>query len=452
MNQTANTVMLIRPSHFGFNPETAFTNSFQQQGYQKNIAEKALSEFNAFAEALQREGIRTVIFEDIPTTNTPDAIFPNNWISFYEDGKVVLYPMESPSRRRERRSEIIESLQEIFGYRVNETIDLTSFEKKGKFLEGTGSIVFDHSNKIAYMAISSRSSREVLDQLCEQLDYRPFAFNTTDHLGKPIYHTNVMMSVGEKFVVVCLSCISGSSSGLLSSLEKSSKAIVEISGDQMAAFAGNMLELRNQTGDPFIVLSDTAMKSLTNPQKRTLEQFATLLPIAIPTIERHGGGSVRCMMAEVFLPKVVSNNEVVIRSPKTYDEFEEYFALRWKVLRAPWNQPAGSERDDQEGISNHFMAVQNGKIIGVGRFQELDAETIQVRYMAVDPEFHGKGVGKLLMKSIEVEASSKGYRKVFLQARENAVPFYLVNRYRLIEKTHLLFGSIQHFSMEKRIK
>jgi len=259
-----------------------------------------------------------------------------------------------------------------------------------------------------------------------------------------------MMSIGREFAIVCPSVITDKNSRmqLMNTLEKSNRTLVDISGDQMAAFAGNMLQVEGRNKHPYLLMSDTAVRSLENHQRKSLEKFATLLPASIPTIEKHGGGSVRCMVAEVFLEKNNSQKPTII-SPTTTKEFEEYFALRWKILRAPWNQPAGSERDDQENMSRHFMAVLNKKVVAVGRYQEIRSDTVQIRFMAVDQDHHGKGYGTDLIQSIEAEALSKGYHHVFLQARENAVPFYLANGYKIIEKTFLLYNSIQHFSMEK---
>lgn len=452
MSQTTDTLLLIRPSNFGFNTETAASNSFQNNPSNVPVRELAIAEFNEVAGLLQQESVAAIVFDDIPKDKTPDAIFPNNWVSFHENGKVVLYPMEAPNRRREKRKDILEILKSENGYAINEVIDLSEFENTSQFLEGTGSIVFDHINKIAYVALSSRSHLAPLKKITEQLGYRYFTFHANDYSGKPVYHTNVVMSVGTSYVVINASSIENLTerNSLLQELD--SRQIIEITNEQMANFAGNMLEVTNTKGDPFILISTTALKSLTSKQVRALESCASLLPCSIPTIEKVGGGSIRCMVAEVFLPKSKNQFQVRIVEPKSNDDFERYFGLRWSVLRKPWNQPEGSEKDDQEDTSIHRMAFsENGKIAGVARLQYNSKDEAQVRFMAVAEEFQGKGVGKKLISSLEEVALKAGRKRIFLQARENAVPFYKSLGYTIVEKTFLLYGDIQHFSMEKVI-
>lgn len=449
MKQTADTLLMVRPARFGFNPETAGTNSFQQQE-SVSTQEQAKEEFSAFADALERENIGTIIFDDLAKLNCPDAVFPNNWISTHPDGTMIIYPMHSPSRRREKRQDIIEELNDRF--RVKSVADLSSFESQGQFLEGTGSLVFDHLHKKVYMSESMRSHPKVLEKVAELLHYQPVVFKTSGPDQVPVYHTNVVMAVGTHSVIICSAWISDPQQreALMQHFEKTSRDIIEITAGQAMAFAGNMLEVRNRNGNPFTVMSSTAFRSLNKNQIKAIEKHSTPLTVSIPLIEKHGGGSARCMLAEIFLPEKTSKPVVNIREPLSRDEFESYFALRWKVLRQPWNQPPGTERDDQEQTSKHFMAVTgNGKIVGTGRIQFNSESVAQVRYMAVDPEFHGCGIGRKLMESMEEYSLLSGRTKIFLQARENAVPFYLSMGYTVTEKTFLLFGVIQHFAMEK---
>ncbi len=452
LSQTASTLLLVRPSCFGFNSETADSNSFQNDTSAINTQLLAEKEFASVVKLLNRESVTAIVIDDEATKKTPDAIFPNNWVSFHENGKVIIYPMEAASRRRERRQDIIEKVCEHAGVRPSVT-DLTAFEKKGHYLEGTGSVVFDHLNRKAYMALSSRSHRDPLEALSEELQYTTHIFETRDYTGKPVYHTNVMMSIGNRFAVVCDAVIpdKGSRFELLAVLERTGRQLVTIDGNQMNAFAGNVLEIKNEKGDPFILLSQQALGAFTSLQKKTLENFASLLPVSIPTIEHTGGGSVRCMVAEVFLRKG-KEEKVQIKSPVTSAEFEACYHLRWSVLRAPWNQPTGSERDDQESISQHFMAVlPSGKIIATARLQDKQPGIAQLRYMAVDPGYHNRGIGKQMLDYIEKAAFQSGYSTIFLQARENAVPFYRTRNYSLIEKTFLLYDEIQHYSMRKEL-
>lgn len=452
INQSASALMLVRPCCFGSNPETSGSNRFQEFS-KENVSLLGKYEFNAFAKRLSDENIRTIIFEDEPSLQCPDAVFPNNWISMHHDGTVVLYPMMAPSRRKERRIDLIDKLKEE-GFDVRKVIDLSGYEEKGQFLEGTGSIIFDHPRRRAYMAISHRSNPVPLEALCEQIGYHAIPFTAGGIGGVPVYHTNVMMSVGNAFAVLCRSWVLNSFElkKINEQLESDGKTVIEITPDQAAAFAGNVLEVRNMNAEPDIILSATAIKSLNRDQIRKLEAFATLVPVAVPVIEKYGGGSVRCMMAEVFLPKKNSESSVHITEPNTAADFEEYFRLRWRVLREPWHQPPGSERDEMETTSKHFMAVDGtGMIIGVGRIQFNDEHTAQVRYMAVDHAFAGMGIGKKLMTEMEKYVRSTGRYRIFLQAREQAVGFYHSLGYRMIEKSYLLFNSIQHYAMEKEL-
>ncbi|MBL0342571.1 MAG: GNAT family N-acetyltransferase [Bacteroidetes bacterium] len=337
---------------------------------------------------------------------------------------------------------------------MSEIINLSDYEKHLKFLEGTGSIVFDHLNRIAYVALSARSHIEPLQKLTELLNYQAHTFHTADYAGNPIYHTNVMMSVGNHFAVVCTSSMPNENerNALLAGLENNSKELIEITGQQMVAYAGNMLEVSNSKEEPLLLLSETAIKSLTPNHVKSLEKYGSLVPVSIPVIERIGGGSIRCMVAEIFLPESSKFTRFNILQPQSNSDFEKYYGLRWRVLREPWNQPQGSERDDLEPTSIHRMAVaENGLVAGVARLHYLNETEAQIRFMAVAPEFQGKGVGKILVYALELEAKKSGRKRVFLQAREKAVPFYLRLGYSIVEKTFLLYEQIQHFSMEKEV-
>lgn len=298
--QTTNFILLVRPANFGFNEETRSSNAFQRKLLEDagTVKQKAVAEFDGFALALRSHGVNVFVFDDPISPAKTDAVFPNNWVSFHSDGTVVLYPMLSPNRRHERRADIIESLREHF--EITNVIDLSTYEGDGCFLEGTGSIVFDHANKIAYASLSPRTDRGLFIQLCEELKYSPITFTARDQDGSAIYHTNVMMCVGERFAVVCLESITDAyeRSIISAKLGATGHEIIDIDFDQMNNFAGNLLAL----GDGLLVMSQSAFGSLTAKQKLTLEKYSELLPLAIPTIETVGGGSARCMIAEIFLP------------------------------------------------------------------------------------------------------------------------------------------------------
>lgn len=303
--QTTNNIFLVRPANFRFNEETQASNVFQKKSDDDpaTVKQKASAEFDAFAEALKSRGVNVFVFDDTTEPAKTDAVFPNNWISLHADGTVVLYPMLSANRRLERRSDIIESLEEKF--EITNIIDLTAHESGDRFLEGTGSIVFDHENKIAYASLSPRTDRGLFVQLCEELKYSPVTFTARGQDGSVIYHTNVMMCVGERFAVVCLESITDAyeRSIISDKLLSTGHEITDITFDQMSSFAGNMLALDND----LLVMSQSAFASLTGKQKLTLEKYCELLPLAIPTIETVGGGSARCMIAEIFLPLATQN-------------------------------------------------------------------------------------------------------------------------------------------------
>ena len=302
--QSTNTILLIRPYNFVFNPETADSNSFQNNSAnldKESVRQKALEEFEVFAEKLKSKGVQVFIFDDTQAPQKPDAIFPNNWITFHEDGTVILYPMFAKNRRHEKRQDIIDSLRKNFS--VNKIIDLSVYEKENKFLEGTGSMVFDHENKIGYACLSPRTDKELFIRVCEILNYKPVYFQAKDKDRMEIYHTNVMMCIGEKFAVICLDCIPDKQERdfISHSLMNTGHEVIEITNEQMNHFAGNMLAIQTSKNKSILALSQSAFDSLTANQKKEIEKYSELVPLFINTIETIGGGSARCMMAEIFL-------------------------------------------------------------------------------------------------------------------------------------------------------
>lgn len=301
--QCARHVFLVRPASFFFNTETSLTNSFQAVPPEEaDLLDKALAEFDEAVCDLRGAGIDVTVFNDTAIPPKPDAVFPNNWISLHANGMMVLYPMCAPNRRTERRQDIVQQLSDAF--RLMNTIDLSAFEREGRFLEGTGSIVFDHAHKAAFACLSARTDLGLLEQLCAQLGYKPVSFLALDAQGGAIYHTNVMMCVGLSFAVICLDAIPNAKekSAVVCSLESAGKEIIPISHGQMARFAGNMLELQTCEGKQLAVLSKSALESLNAGQRKAIARHAGLLALNIPTIETVGGGSARCMIAEIFLP------------------------------------------------------------------------------------------------------------------------------------------------------
>lgn len=305
--QTTDTVLMIEPIAFGYNAETAKNNYFQVEQTGSDIQSKALAEFNTFVGKLRERGINVITIKDTLDPHTPDSIFPNNWVSFHKDGKVVLYPMFASNRRVERRDDIIESIQEQ-GFEVVEVDDWSFSETQGHFLEGTGSMIFDHDNKIAYGSVSLRLDEKLFREFCTKYGFTPVVFHSFQTVGTerlPIYHTNVMMCVADKFVVICLDCIDDEleREKVTETIKGSGKEIIEISEEQMQQFAGNMLQVQNKEGDKFLVMSQTAYQSLSSEQVAAIEKYCEIIYSDLNTIEVNGGGSARCMLAEVFLPK-----------------------------------------------------------------------------------------------------------------------------------------------------
>jgi hypothetical protein len=299
--QTTSNLLMIKPVRFDFNAETAVNNSFQQASADQQVSEKAAAEFDRFVSVLSNAGIRVTVVEDTPEPHTPDSVFPNNWISFHTDGTIFLYPMFAVNRRLERKPHVLSAIDEKF--RVENTIDLSAYEQQQLFLEGTGSMVLDRENKIAYACLSPRTDIQVLNDWCNKAGFRPVAFTSVDSKGDPIYHTNVMMCIADRFAVICLDSIPDETEkrSVIETLQDTKKEIIEISFDQMNHFACNMLQVQNTSGEHYLVMSSQAYNSLTDEQIKRIETYNSILHSDITTIETNGGGSARCMMAEVFL-------------------------------------------------------------------------------------------------------------------------------------------------------
>jgi hypothetical protein len=297
---------MVRPAAFGSNPQTAASNAFQQSlglTLDPGTQGAVLSEFDGVAHALERAGVQVFVASDTPDPVKPDAIFPNNWVSFHHDGTVALYPLLAPNRRGERREDILEQVVREGSFRVSRTVDLTHRETEEKYLEGTGSLVLDRAHRVAYAGSSPRTDLDVLGEFAQLLDYDLMSFEAQDLAGRAIYHTNVMMAIGSGFAVICGESIADPQhrEAVLARLRATGHEIIDISWRQMGDFAGNVLELKGAKG-PLIALSSTALNSFAPAQRRVLESQATLAPVAIPLVERFGGGGVRCMLAEIHLP------------------------------------------------------------------------------------------------------------------------------------------------------
>ena len=310
MNQTTNSILMIRPVAFRMNEQTAVNNYYQKvldNLLPATVNSKAQEEFDAFVKKLKSVGINVIVVEDTVEPDTPDSIFPNNWISFHENGDVVLYPMFAENRRPERREDILDILEDN-GFVINEIMDYTTAEEDGFYLEGTGSLVLDRENGKAYCALSPRADEELFIEFCEDFEFSPIvfeAFQTIDGERKLIYHTNVMMCIGDTFAVICADCIDDKKERkmVLESLRGDDKEIILITEAQVNNFAGNMLEVLGADDRRYLVMSNSAYQSLTKKQIAQIEEHVTILSSSLDTIEACGGGSARCMMAEIFLPK-----------------------------------------------------------------------------------------------------------------------------------------------------
>jgi hypothetical protein len=299
------TVLLIRPSGFMYNSETAGSNSFQKKSADLSfriIQNTALAEFDNFMDTLKQNGIEVLVFDDTPLPVKPDAVFPNNWISFHRDGRAVIYPLYAANRRTEKRMDIVDSIRNsYYNYKL---VDLSYFEASNLYLEGTGSQVFDHSNKCTYASLSPRTHREPLLTVATLFGYEPIWFSAKDRFGLAIYHTNVMLCIGEAFVLICSESITDITERerVVKKLAETGRVIIDFDFDQMESFCCNAIELRNSDGQNITVLSKTAFDAFSPEQSQLLSAHTRLLPIPIPTIEKIGGGSARCMIAEVFRP------------------------------------------------------------------------------------------------------------------------------------------------------
>lgn len=311
MDQITDMVLMIKPVNFHYNVQTAADNFYQKASAEHRLEtqqQNALEEFRGLVKLLKSNGIRPFVVTDTPFPETPDSIFPNNWISFHQDGRVVLYPMAAPNRRLERREDILDML-EADGFEITELIDYSEHEETDSFLEGTGSMVLDRSNRIAYALRSERTDEALFKSFCEDFDYRPISFHAAqilDGSARTIYHTNVMMTLAEDYALISTAVITDSDERqrVIDAIEGSGKEIISLTPDQLKAFAGNALQLKNTDGARFLVMSTRAYQSLSPDQIQAIERFNPILHTGVSTIEQRGGGGVRCMMAEVFLPGV----------------------------------------------------------------------------------------------------------------------------------------------------
>lgn len=311
MQQTTNTIVMIRPINFRMNEQTAVNNYYQKvidNLLPETVNAKSQQEFDAYVDKLRAVGINVVVIDDTKEFDTPDSLFPNNWISFHENGNIGLYPMYAENRRLERREDVLFKLEDE-GFKINQIVDYTSAEDEGVFLEGTGSLVLDRVNRKAYCALSLRADEDLFIEFCEDFEYTPVVFTanqTVNEERKAIYHTNVMMCLAETFAVICTDTIDNKKErkNVVSNLQEDGKEVIRITEAQVNNFAGNMLQVRGKDNKLYLIMSKTAHKSLTDGQIKTIEKHCEILSSSLDTIEAYGGGSARCMMAEVFLPKV----------------------------------------------------------------------------------------------------------------------------------------------------
>lgn len=308
-SQITNTLLMVRPVDYRMNEETAVNNYFQKglELTPEEITKKAQAEFDAFVKALRKVGVKVIVVDDIKENNTPDSIFPNNWVSFHQNGNIALYPMFAENRRSERRGDILKSIEDE-GFGIENIVDYTSAEADNIFLEGTGSLILDREHEKAYCALSPRADEDLVIEFCEDFEYTPIifkAYQTVEDERKQIYHTNVMMCLAEDFAVICLACIDDKKErkAVVKSLKQDGKEIVELTEKQLEDFAGNMLQVEGAFNKKYLVMSEQARKSLTERQVKMIESHCEILSSDLTTIETLGGGSARCMIAEVFLPK-----------------------------------------------------------------------------------------------------------------------------------------------------
>jgi len=302
--QTTSHLLMIRPAHFDYNEQTAVNNSFQKNSQDSNLHQKALEEFDRFVNVLINHHIDVTIVDDTVHPYTPDSVFPNNWISFQEEATVCLYPMFAENRRAERKLPVLNRIREKF--QIRRIIDFTHYETQHLFLEGTGSMVLDREKRLTYACLSPRTDEKIVRDFCSRFNYQPVFFKATDNQSRPVYHTNVMMCVADKYVVICLDSIKNLTEReyVKTVIEGSGKELIEISFEQMNHFAGNMLQVENAKGEYFLVMSEQAYLSLTKHQIAQILPFNPILYSDINHIETNGGGSARCMIAEIFLPLI----------------------------------------------------------------------------------------------------------------------------------------------------
>lgn len=310
MRQITDTILMIRPASFRMNEETAINNYFQHaiEDADVSVNDLARKEFDSFVTLLRNHGVHVIVVEDLKENDTPDALFPNNWVSFHEDGTVVLYPMFAENRRRERRADILDTLKEK-GYTIDTVVDLSEYEEQNVFLEGTGSLILDRTFEKAYCALSPRADKDLFISFCEKMGFEPIMFIANQTVkGKrlAIYHTNVMMCIADNFAVICADSIDDNEErdAVLDSLKADGKEIIMITEEQMHSFAGNMLQVSNEKGERFLVMSETAKQALTKEQIEKITRYCPILAPKLSLIEKCGGGSARCMMAEVFNLKI----------------------------------------------------------------------------------------------------------------------------------------------------
>lgn len=306
-SQIAAAVLMIRPARFGVNAETAVTNAFQRSDMEVGDPQAlAVQEFDVLVSALRRLGVHVEVFEDTPEPWTPDAVFPGNWVSFHADGSVYLYPLLAQNRRWERRLDVIEALRVQRGYQVHQIEDLSGAELEGRYLEGTGSLVLDREHHVAYACLSPRTDIKLLREWAAKLEYEPVSFHAADNSGKPVYHTDVMLCIGDRFALLCLASIREVSDRrrIQKRLEETGHEIIPITTQQMQEFAGNALQVGTRHGGSVLAMSMRAERSLTPTQRRAIEKYTRILSSPVNTIEFCAGGSVRCMLAEIFLPRV----------------------------------------------------------------------------------------------------------------------------------------------------
>jgi hypothetical protein len=303
--QTSDAVLLVRPACFGFHADAAQSNAFANTSSDADLAERAAAEFDGLARRLGDGGVEVLILEDRPDPAKPDAVFPNNWVSFHADGTMVLYPMATAARRLERDGDGLRALLASAGFEVRQLVDLSFHERHGHFLEGTGSLILDRPRRRAYANRSPRTDATVIADFDDRVDYSTFVFDARDRSGQPIYHTNVLLSLGSRFAILCTDAVAPEyREVLLGEIDRTDRTLITVDYDQMRQFACNLIELKGCDGSPVIALSTTARQSFRPDQLRALESFGELLDVDIPTIEAVGGGSVRCMIADVHLPRI----------------------------------------------------------------------------------------------------------------------------------------------------